>query len=156
MSKENCGKKAWVKKNIWSTNNLGPKKKLVAKNLGSKEIFVPINCWTKILLVQEKFGSNEILGPKIWCLWGNLQKKTVYLKTLSKWEGGRSTPLKKIEKKCFFDKSWKGKGLQNLLSKIETLYFVSYFLYPWPSENDRDNSKCRFQSLKFHDFCQKF
>ena len=30
---------------------------------------------------------------------GNLKKKPVYLKTLSKQEGGRSTPFQKIEKK---------------------------------------------------------
>ena len=33
---------------------------------------------------------------------------------------------------------------------------MSSCLYPWPSENNRDNRDCKFQSLKFHDLCQKF
>ena len=41
----------------------------------------------------------------------------------------------KIEKKWIFDKSWGGRGSQNILSKIEALYFVWFItlsipLYP--------------------------
>ena len=58
-------------------------------------------------------------------------------------------------------------GSQNILSKIEALYFVwfithlaqprdsvSFCLYPWPSESNRDDRESKFQSLKFHNFCQ--
>ena len=38
--------------------------------------------------------------------------------------GGRSTPFQKIEKKWFFDKSWRGRGSQNILSKIEAVVFL--------------------------------
>ena len=63
------------------------------------------------------------------------KKQTVYLKTLSKYEGGRSTPCQKFEKKWIFDKSWRGRGSHNILSKIEALYFVLFItlsipLYP--------------------------
>ena len=49
--------------------------------------------------------------------------------------GGRSTPCQKLEKKWIFDKSWRGRGSQNILSKIESLYFVWFItlsipLYP--------------------------
>ena len=41
-------------------------------------------------------------------------------------EGGRSTPFQKNEKKWFFYKNWRGRGSQNILSKIEALYFVLF------------------------------
>ena len=46
-----------------------------------------------------------------------------------------STPCQKLEKKWIFDKSWRGRGSQNILSKIESLYFVWFItlsipLYP--------------------------
>ena len=57
---------------------------------------------------------------------------------------------------------------QNILSKIEALYFVWFIIQfgptkglsvflslPWPSESNRDDCECKFHSLKFHDFCQK-
>ena len=63
----------------------------------------------------------------------------------------------------------RGRVSQNILSKIEALNFLwfitqsgqtkglSVFLsLPWPSESNRDNSECKFHSLKFCDFCQKF
>ena len=52
------------------------------------------------------------------------KKKTVYLKTLSKKEGRRSTPFQKIETEWFLDKIWRRRGSQNILSNIEALYFV--------------------------------
>ena len=42
------------------------------------------------------------------------------------------------------------------LKKIHWRDSVSSCLYPWPSESNRDYWDCKFQSLKFHDFCQKF
>ena len=43
-----------------------------------------------------------------------------------------------------------------LLNLAQPRDSVSFCLYPWPSESDMDNGECKFQSLKFHDFCQKF
>ena len=53
---------------------------------------------------------------------------------MSKREGGRSTPFQKIKKKWFFDKSWRGRGSQNILSKIEALYFVWFNTQSGPTK----------------------
>ena len=43
---------------------------------------------------------------------------------LSKNREGGQPILKKMKRNDFFDKSWRGRGSQNLLSKIEVLLFV--------------------------------
>ena len=63
------------------------------------------------------------------------KKKNSIFKDIVQIGGGRSTPCQKFEKKWIFDKSWRGRGSQNILSKIEALYFVWFItlsipLYP--------------------------
>jgi len=55
-------------------------------------------------------------------------KQTVYLKTLSKREGGRSTPFQKIEKKWIFDKSWRGRGHKTYCQKYKHSILYDFLL----------------------------
>ena len=71
--------------------------------------------------VRKQANSGLVLITSKGC---RQKKQTVYLKTLSKKEGGSSTPFQTNEKKRFFDKSLRGRGSQNILPKIEALYFV--------------------------------
>ena len=66
---------------------------------------------------------------------GDLRKKNSIFKDIVQIGGGEVNPCQKLEKKWIFDKSWWGRGSQNILSKIEALYFVWFItlsipLYP--------------------------
>ena len=66
---------------------------------------------------------------------GDVQKKNSIFKDIVQIGGGEVNPCQKFEKKWIFDKSWRGRGLQNILSKIEALYFAWFItlsipLYP--------------------------
>ena len=90
---------------------------------------------------------------------GTLKKNPVYLKTLSKREGGRSTTFQKIKKKWFFDKSWEREGVtKHIVKNRSTLFCMIYYsiwpnqgtlsfcLYPWPSESNKENRECKFKA----------
>ena len=55
---------------------------------------------------------------------GTLKKTHSIFKDIVQIRGREVNPLSKNWKEMIFDKSWRGRGSQNILSKIEALYFV--------------------------------
>ena len=53
---------------------------------------------------------------------GVTSKKNSIFKDIVHIGGGEVNPFSKELKKCFFEKSWRGRGSQNKLSKIEAFY----------------------------------
>ena len=72
---------------------------------------------------------------------GTLQKKTVYLKTLSKREGGRSTQFQKNKKNDFLTKGEEGGSHKHFVKNISTLFCRIYYSI-WSNQFQTNCGKC--------------
>ena len=61
---------------------------------------------------------------------GTLKKTSIFKDIVQ--IGGRE--VKKLKRNDFFSKSWRGRGSQNILSKIEVLYFVWFITQSGPTK----------------------
>ena len=101
---------------------------------------------------------------------GVLPKKNSILKDIIQIGGREVNPISKNWKEMIFNKNWRGRGSQNILSKKRSTLFCKIHYSIWPNQGTlclsfctpdpqkvhRDNRECKFKCPKFHNFCQKF